>query len=60
MSPGHCREYNMRCVILGRTKKYIKLKVFGERDWKWAIDDGIEKIRYLPIDEEWRLYEKQK
>lgn len=48
----------MKCVVLGRTKKYIKLKVFGERDWAWAIDDGIEKIRYLPIDEEWRLFKR--
>lgn len=31
----HCREYEMPCNILGRTKSgKLKIEVFGERYWK--------------------------
>lgn len=41
-----CREYEMKCVLLGETKTgKQKVLVFGERDWK--DKDHIKKIRYV-------------
>lgn len=42
----HCREYEMPCNILGRTKSgKLKIEVFGERYWKNT--QHIKKIRYV-------------
>ena len=51
-------RYTMRCNILGYTKKSIKLEIIGERNWKGF--DQKKRIRYLPKDESWRLYEVEK
>lgn len=58
VSSRQCMRYTMRCNILGYTKKSIKLEIIGERYWKGF--DQKKRIRYLPKDESWRLYEVEK
>lgn len=42
----HCKEYEMPCNILGRTKSgKLKIEVFGER--YWGNTQHIRKIRYV-------------
>ena len=51
---SHGRDYHMRCILLGKTGRSIKLLVFGERNWKGK--ELITQIRYLPENEESRLH----
>ncbi len=49
----HCKIYYMKCNILGKTKKFIKLEIIGERYWKCY--EQKRRIRYLPLNEFYRL-----
>ena len=42
----NCMDYYMSCIPLGKTKKgYIKILVFGDRNWKDR--DDRKRIRYV-------------
>ncbi len=45
------RDYTMKCIVLGKTKKgKTKIVVFGDRFWKDT--DHVKRIRYVYA---WRL-----